>query len=44
MASGRIVASGGSELVQQLEAEGYDPILSRLGLEAEGTEVASNGR
>jgi Fe-S cluster assembly ATP-binding protein len=44
MAQGRIVASGGSELVQQLEAEGYDPILSRLGLEAEGTEVATNGR
>jgi Fe-S cluster assembly ATP-binding protein len=44
MADGRIVESGGSDLVQQLEAEGYDPILRRLGLEAEGTEVSTNGR
>jgi Fe-S cluster assembly ATP-binding protein len=44
MAGGRIVESGGSELVQQLEAEGYEPILRRLGLEAEGSEVGTNGR
>jgi Fe-S cluster assembly ATP-binding protein len=45
MADGRIVASGGSELVHQLEAEGYDPILRRLGLEQESepTEVATSG-
>jgi Fe-S cluster assembly ATP-binding protein len=45
MADGRIVASGGSELVQQLEAEGYDPILRRLGLEQESepTEVTTSG-
>jgi Fe-S cluster assembly ATP-binding protein len=45
MAGGRIVASGGSELVHQLEAEGYDPILRRLGLEQESepTEVATSG-
>jgi Fe-S cluster assembly ATP-binding protein len=45
MANGRIVESGGAELVQQLESEGYDPILRRLGIEAgeEGTEL-SNGR
>ena len=30
---GRIVESGGAELVQQLESEGYDPILRRLGIE-----------
>jgi Fe-S cluster assembly ATP-binding protein len=35
MANGRIVESGGEELVQQLESEGYDPILRRLGIEAE---------
>jgi len=44
MAQGRIVASGGSELVQRLEEEGYDPILSQLGLDAEATEAATNGR
>jgi Fe-S cluster assembly ATP-binding protein len=42
MANGRIVESGGAELVQQLESEGYDPILRRLGIEAE--EALSNGR
>jgi Fe-S cluster assembly ATP-binding protein len=35
MANGRIVESGGEELVHQLESEGYDPILRRLGIEAE---------
>jgi Fe-S cluster assembly ATP-binding protein len=43
MANGRIVESGGSELVQQLESEGYDPILRRLGIE-EAEEAASHGR
>src|SRR5438067_6113542 len=33
MAKGRIVESGGNELVQQLEASGYDPILQRLGID-----------
>src|SRR5258707_2731054 len=33
MARGRIVESGGSELVQQLESAGYDPILRRLGID-----------
>ncbi len=33
MASGRIVESGGAELVQQLESEGDDPIRRRLGIE-----------
>jgi Fe-S cluster assembly ATP-binding protein len=42
MANGRIVESGGAELVHQLESEGYDPILRRLGIEAE--EALSNGR
>ena len=31
MASGRIVESGGAELVQQLESEGYDPIFRAPG-------------
>jgi Fe-S cluster assembly ATP-binding protein len=45
MANGRIVESGGYELVQQLESEGYDPILQRLGVSVEGAEEASsNGR
>ena len=43
MANGRIVESGGSELVQQLESEGYDPILRRLGIE-DAEEAAANGR
>ncbi len=43
MANGRIVESGGAELVQQLESEGYDPILRRLGIE-EAEEAANHGR
>src|SRR5436309_2611768 len=41
MANGRIVESGGAELVHQLEAEGYDPILRRLGIE-EAEAAATN--
>jgi Fe-S cluster assembly ATP-binding protein len=44
MANGRIVESGGSELVQQLESEGYDPILRRLGIEEAEEAARSNGR
>src|SRR5712691_1513392 len=45
MARGRIVESGGAELVQQLESEGYDPILRRLGIEeVEVEEATSHGR
>jgi len=33
MARGRIVESGGAELVQQLESAGYEPILRRLGID-----------
>jgi Fe-S cluster assembly ATP-binding protein len=43
MARGRIVESGGAELVQQLESEGYDPILRRLGIE-DTEEATSHGR
>jgi Fe-S cluster assembly ATP-binding protein len=32
MVKGQIVESGGEELVQQLEAEGYDPVLARHGI------------
>jgi len=42
MANGRIVESGGSELVQQLESEGYDPILRRLGIE-DAEEATAHG-
>jgi Fe-S cluster assembly ATP-binding protein len=38
MAKGRIVESGGPELVQRLESEGYEPLLSRLGIGAEEAE------
>jgi Fe-S cluster assembly ATP-binding protein len=41
MANGRIVESGGPELVQQLESEGYEPLLSGLGIHG---EEESNGR
>jgi Fe-S cluster assembly ATP-binding protein len=34
MARGRIVESGGNELVEALESEGYEPILRRLGIES----------
>ncbi|HEY9577745.1 MAG TPA: ABC transporter ATP-binding protein, partial [Pseudobacillus sp.] len=35
MMQGRIVKSGGSELAQRLEAEGYDWIKQELGIEDE---------
>jgi Fe-S cluster assembly ATP-binding protein len=44
MANGRIVESGGSELVLQLESQGYDPILRRLGIEETEEAVTTNGR
>ncbi|MGI9148590.1 MAG: hypothetical protein ACR2IK_18930 [Chloroflexota bacterium] len=43
MANGRIVESGGAELVELLESEGYDPILRRLGID-EAEEATSHGR
>jgi Fe-S cluster assembly ATP-binding protein len=43
MANGRIVESGGDEPVHELEAQGYDPILRRLGIE-DAEEAASHGR
>ena|SRR5947209_3328866 len=42
MSNGRIVDSGGFELAQRLEDEGYEPLLSRLGVGEE--EVAIHGR
>jgi Fe-S cluster assembly ATP-binding protein len=44
MVKGRIVESGGSELVLQLESEGYDPILRRLGIEDTEEAVTTHGR
>jgi Fe-S cluster assembly ATP-binding protein len=39
---GRIVTSGGRELADRLQAEGYDPLLAELGL-VEGTAAAAGG-
>lgn len=43
MVKGRIVESGGAELVQELESAGYAPILERLGIEDE-EEAPAHGR
>jgi Fe-S cluster assembly ATP-binding protein len=43
MAMGRIVQSGGSELVQELESQGYEPLLSRLGIDS-AEEMTTHGR
>jgi Fe-S cluster assembly ATP-binding protein len=44
IANGQVVESGGAELVQRLESEGYDPILRRLGIGQGSEEVTANGR
>jgi Fe-S cluster assembly ATP-binding protein len=44
MVKGRIVESGGAELVHELEAAGYAPILRRLGIEDEEEVPATHGR
>jgi Fe-S cluster assembly ATP-binding protein len=44
MVKGRIVESGGDELVQELESAGYAPILRRLGIEDEEEAPTTNGR
>jgi len=44
MVKGRIVESGGDELVQELESAGYAPILRRLGIEDEEEAPITNGR
>ncbi len=41
MAAGRIIASGGAELVKQIEESGYDPMLQQAGIEAEAAAAAS---
>jgi Fe-S cluster assembly ATP-binding protein len=43
MVKGRIVESGGEELVQELESAGYAPVLRRLGIEEEEEASATNG-
>jgi Fe-S cluster assembly ATP-binding protein len=43
MAMGRIVQSGGNELVQELESEGYEPLLRRLGIDST-EEMTTHGR
>jgi Fe-S cluster assembly ATPase SufC len=44
MVKGRIVESGGAELVQELESSGYAPILRRLGIEDEEEAPVAHGR
>jgi Fe-S cluster assembly ATP-binding protein len=44
MVKGRIVESGGAELVQELESAGYAPILRRLGIEEEEEAPTRDGR
>ncbi len=41
MAAGRIIASGGAELVKQIEESGYDPMLQQAGIEAEAAAAAA---
>jgi len=43
MSKGQIIESGGPELVQELEAEGYDPVLARPGI-VETEELTADGR
>jgi Fe-S cluster assembly ATP-binding protein len=43
MAQGRVIESGGPELVHELESEGYDPILARHGVVG-AEEVTADGR
>ena len=43
MSQGQIIESGGPELVQELESEGYDPVLARRGI-VEQEEVNADGR
>lgn len=38
MMQGKVVKSGGPELAQKLEAEGYDWLQQELGIEAETAE------
>ncbi|MGC1184788.1 MAG: Fe-S cluster assembly ATPase SufC [Candidatus Dormiibacterota bacterium] len=40
MAAGRVIASGGGELVDQIEKDGYDPMLRAAGLEIKDAPVA----
>jgi Fe-S cluster assembly ATP-binding protein len=43
MSKGQIIESGGPELVQELESEGYDPVLARRGI-VEQEELNADGR
>lgn len=43
MAAGRVIASGGGELVVQIEKDGYDPMLREAGLEIDAAAVAATG-
>jgi Fe-S cluster assembly ATP-binding protein len=41
MAAGRVIASGGAELVKEIEASGYDPMLREAGIEDEAAAAVS---
>ena len=41
MAAGRVIASGGAELVKEIEASGYDPMLRAAGIEDEAAAAVS---
>jgi Fe-S cluster assembly ATP-binding protein len=43
LSKGRIVTSGGRELVDRLQDEGYDPLFAELGLADEAEPVAARG-
>lgn len=40
MAAGRVIASGGGDLVDRIEKDGYDPLLREAGLEIENAPAA----
>ncbi|MGH7666404.1 MAG: Fe-S cluster assembly ATPase SufC [Candidatus Dormibacteria bacterium] len=43
MASGRVIATGGAELVDRIESEGYDPMLHEAGLEIDDATAVRAG-
>jgi Fe-S cluster assembly ATP-binding protein len=43
MAAGRVIASGGGDLVDRIEKDGYDPMLREAGLEVEAAAGAPAG-
>ena len=44
LVDGRVVKSGGSELVEQLEAQGYDPIINAVTQDQGNQSLAATAR